>query len=170
MANIIELLEEIKNTRESKVVSCPAEPVVIQGITTGGALSASGDTLGTVTKVAIPKSGVIYSATFYDMDDEGIQTDLEIFKKPIADVVWDAAFAPTDTEMAHFVTELAFFAFDDHGTAQTSELVNIGKAYTAPDGFFYIQAVARGTPNIAANNLPRFQLQILSDDPNYQEG
>jgi hypothetical protein len=146
-----------------RVAVCPPIPVEIPGITAADAFDAN-DCMGTIVKVAVPKSGIIYSATFYDLDDEGLQTDLEIFNKPIAQTASDAAFAPTDVEILTLVTELNFVAFDDHGTSQTSEIMNIGKAYTAPDGIFYIQAVARGVQNIAAANMPRFQLQIISDD------
>ncbi len=170
MSSTLELLEEIKNlVSRPKTVCCPATPFEILGITAGAALSASGDALGLVMKIAVPPSGVIYSATFFDLDDEGSQVDLEIFKRSIADVAWDAPFAPSDTEILNFITELNFFAFDDHGSCQTSEIKNIGKAYTVPNGFLYIQAVTRATPNIAAGNMPRIQLQILSDDPTWQE-
>ncbi len=150
------------------IVSCPKEPVMIPGIVAADAFDAN-DCFGTIVQLLVPKAGVIYSATFYDKDDEGSQIDLEIFKRPIAQVASDAAFAPTDVEILDFVAEIQFFAFDDHGSCQTSEVKNIGKAYTC-DGTFYIQAVARSTPNIAANNMPYFQLQIQSFDPDFQEG
>ncbi len=143
-----------------KVVACPANPMEIPGITAADALDAN-DCMGTLMKVPVPKAGVIYSATFWDMDDEGTEVDLEIFNNAITEIANDAAWAPTDEDLLSFVTELAFAAFDDHGTARTSELTNIGKAYTAPSGFFWIKAVTRSTPTIAAGNMPRFQLQII---------
>lgn len=169
MPSLNELLDEIKNlTSRGKTVSCPAEPGVLVGSDTGVALE-SGDTIGLVTKVAVPKSGILYSATLFDFDDEGTQVDFEIFKRPIADVATDAAFAPTDAEGFGFITELNFTVFDDHGLFQTSELTNIGKGYSAPEGYLYIQAVTRSTPTIAAGVPHRFQLQILSDDPEWIE-
>ena len=168
MESLNELLGEIKKlTSRGRTVACPAEPMTIQGITEGAALSTSGDALGLISKIAVPLSGIIYSATFFDLDDEGTQVDLEIFKRAIADVAWDAAYAPSDAEIRDFVTELNFVAFDDHGACQTSEIFNIGKAYTAPEGYLWIQAVTRATPSIAKGNNPRIQLQILSDDPTW---
>ena len=153
---------------QTKVVSCPKSPMPIPGSETATELD-SGDTLGTVFQLKVPTSGVIYSATLFDFDDEGIQIDLEIFKAGITDQATDAAFAPTDGEGRTFLTELAFSHFDDHGSFRTSELNNIGKAYSAPKGKLWIQAVTRGISNIAAGQAPRVQLQILSDDPDWNE-
>lgn len=160
--------QAIKDKKISKTVSCPSYPAEIPGITAADALDAD-DCLGTIITLNVPKSGVIYSATFWDLDDEGTQVDLEIFKHIITQIASDAAWSPSDEDMLHFITELAFFSFSDHINSQTSELTNIGKAYTAPEGKFYIQAVCRGTPTIAAGNMPRIQLQIIPDDPDWQE-
>ena len=167
------MLEEIvRLIRGGKVgtntVSCPSTPAQIQGIVTGNALDA-GDVFGNIFELEVPKSGVIQSATFYDFDDEGEQVDLEVFIGRITQIASDASWAPSDIDMLKFRTEIQFFTFDDHINSQTSEVKNIGKAYSAPQGKLFIQAVCRGTPNIAAGSLPRFQLQILSDDPNWKE-
>lgn len=151
----------------SRVVSCPATPAMIPGI--GAGAEDAGDCLGTILQVYVPYSGVLYSATLFDLDDEGSQIDLEIFKHSITQIADNAAWAPSDEDMLKFVTELAFVSFDDHINSQTSELTNIGKAYTAPEGKFYIQAVCRGTPTIAAGASPRIQLQIIPDDPYWAE-
>lgn len=152
----------------TRVVSCPMMPIMIPGITTGVAYEA-GDAMGSVFEVEVPVSGIIYSATFWDLDDEGLQTDFEIFRHPIAATTDNAQWAVTDSDILYFITEFAFFSFDDHATSQTSELKNIGKAYSVAGGKFYIQTVARGVQDIAAGQQPRFQLQILSDDPNWVE-
>ena len=150
------------------IVSCPVLPIEIPGITAADALDAN-DCMGTLFTIDVPKRGVIISATFWDMDDEGTQVDFEIFKHSVIDTANDAAFAPTDADLLEFITELAFFAFDDHGTGQTSDIKNIGKAYSAPEGKFYIKAVTRSTPTIAAGNVPRLQLQIQSFDSDFKE-
>lgn len=160
--------EKIPKSRVSKVVSCPLYPVEIPGIVAANALDAN-DAFGTIVTLYVPYSGIIYSATFWDLDDEGTQVDLEIFKHSITQIASDAAWAPTDIDMLSFITELSFAAFDDQINSQTSELTVIGKAYAAPEGKFYIQAVCRGTPTIAAGASPRFQLQIIPDDPEWKE-
>lgn len=169
MLSTNELLDEIKKlTARTKTVSCPAVPVVVTASDTAVALE-SGDTLGLVFSIEVPPSGEIRSATLFDMDDKGIQTDLEIFKAPIVDQATDAAFAPTKVEGLTFLCELSFGSPDDHGLFQTFDITNIGKAYSVPSGKFYIQAVTRGTPTVTAGSPYRVQLQILSDDPTWQE-
>ncbi len=162
-----EILNAIKDQRLGKTVSCPLTPIMIPG-TAASAIEAN-DCLGILFTIDVPVRGVILSATFWDLDYEKTQVDLEIFKHNIAIIANDAAWAPTDADLLHFVTEIAFFTFDDHISGATSEVVNKGKAYTAPEGKFWIQAVGRGTPNIAVGAEPRVQLQILSDDPNWEE-
>jgi len=149
------------------IVSCPDEPVMITGITAADILDAN-DVFGNFTKVKVPKLGIIYSATFWDLDDEGTQVDLELFKHVITQTASDAAWDPSDSNMLSFVTEIPFVSFDDHISSRTAEVNNIGKAYTAPEGFLWVQAVCRGTPTIAAGSSPRFQLQIISYDPTWR--
>ncbi len=167
-ANLENIEQAIREIRTSKIVSCPKAPFTLLGITAATELDA-GDTLGQVFKVPVPKRGVLYSANFYDLDDDNIAVDFEIFTSSIADVAFDAAYAPSVVEMKSFLTKLAFFSLDDHINTRTSELLNIGKAYTAPDGFFYIQGVTKGLSNIAAGAMPMFQMHILSDDPDFIE-
>ena len=163
-----ELINAVRGIRTTTIVSCPIVPAVIVGSDSATALE-SGDTVGLVFKLKVPKSGIICSATLFDFDDEGTQVDLEIFKASIVDVAVDAAYAPTDSEGLVFLTEINFFAFDDHGAFQTSEVRNVGKGYSVPDGLFYCQAVTRSTPTIAAGVPHRVQLQIQSFDPAFKE-
>lgn len=167
MPTTLESIEEaIKAQTIGKIISCPDNPIDIPGIAAADALDA-GDAFGTIFTIKVPKSGIIYSATFWDLDDEGSQVDLEIFKTSFTQIASDAAWTPSDGDMLSFVTELAFVGFDDHINNQTSSLTNIGMAYTAPGGKLYIQAVCRGTPTIAAGSSPRVQLQIISYDPDW---
>jgi len=163
-----ELINAVRGIGTTTIVSCPSAPEILLGSDSATALEA-GDTMGFVTKVRVPKRGIIVSATLWDMDDKDIQTDLEIFKAPIADVAVDAAYSPTDGEMLDFVTEIPFFSFDDHINSRTSEVENIGKAYTAPGGYLFIQGVTRGTPTVTVGSPYRFQLQIQSFDSTFKE-
>lgn len=150
----------------SKFVNCPERPAEIPGITAADAFDAN-DCMGTVYKLHVPFSGVIYSATFFDLDDEGTQVDLMVFNHEITQIASDAAWAPGDDDILKLQTMLSFVTFSDHGGCRTSELTNIGKAYTAPEGYLWIQAVTRSTPTIAVGNMPHFQIQISPDDPNW---
>jgi len=158
----------VRDLKTTNIVSCPVIPVLVPGIVAADALDAN-DCMGTIVQVNVPKRGVIVSATLFDIDDEGTQIDLEIFVHPIAQIANDAAWAPTDADIIHFLTELAFVSFDDHVNNQTSDITAINKAYVAPEGKFYIQAVTRSTPTIAAGASPRFHLQIQSFDPEFVE-
>ncbi len=153
--------------KQRTIYACPEVPIQIPGIGTGSAYQ-TGDCFGTQFAIKVPKQGRLNGAIFFDLDDEGLQTDLEIFSAPIVQVADNSAYAPTDAEILALITELQFFAFDDHGTSQTSEVKNFGKDYVCPSGEFRIQAVARGAQNIAAGNLPKVQLFILSDDPDWE--
>lgn len=154
---------------QTKVVSCPSLPKEIPGI--GAGAEGTLDCLGTLVTVEVPPTGTILSATYFDLDYEKSQVDLELFKHKITQVGDNVAWTLSDEDSLHFVHELSFFAFDDHIASATSEITNIGKAYTAPEGKFWIQAKLAGTAQtIAAGKSPRFQLQILSDDPDWQEG
>lgn len=163
---LTEIRDLLKNT--NKIVSCPVAPYAIPGSDNAVTIE-TGDTIGFVFKLAVPKSGEIRSALLLDRDDEGVQVDLEIFKQTIADAVADAAFAPTDVEGLSHVCELNFVSFDDHGLYQTSQITNIGMAYTAPEGFFHIQAINRGGITLPAGVPHKVQLHILSTDPTFEE-
>ncbi len=168
-ANFETIEAVLKTLGTTTIVSCPLLPTVITGSDAATALE-SGDTLGTVFEIVVPKRGVIISGTLFDFDNKGIQTDLAIFKKRIADVAVDAAYAPTDAEGLHFITLLKFVSPDAQGANfQTFELTNIGKAYSVPNGVFYIQAITRGTPTVTAGSPYKVKLQIQSFDPTFKE-
>jgi len=162
-----ELESQLKKLPIGRIVSCPEQPESIPGIVAADALDAN-DAFGTLMRIKVPKSGIIYSALLLDIDDEGSQVDLEIFKSRPVQVASDAAWDLPASYVTSFVCELNFIAFDDHTSCQTSQLSNIGIAYTAPEGYLWIQAVARGTPNIAAGASPKIQLNIIPDDPDWR--
>ena len=169
----IEITQAIKDAFKSikavtHTVSCPRTPIEIPGIGTDAAYAA-GDCLGTLFEIEVPTSGVIYSASYYGLDDETLQVNFEIFKARIPSGTDNLAWSPADSSILNRLTRLAFFNFEDQINSQTSELLNIGKAYTAPRGKLWFQGVAQGALTIPALNIPRVQLQILSDDPEWQE-
>ena len=167
LQEILESLKAIVTTR-NRIVTCPIEPVEIPGITAANALEI-GDCMGTPFKIQVPKSGIIISSLMLDLDDEGVEINLELFKDDITVIGDDNAWAPTDADLLHFVAEIAFASFDDHINNQTSEVKRIDKAYSIKDGVFTIQAVTRGEPNIAAGSMPKVQLHILSTDYTFVE-
>ncbi|KKN76443.1 hypothetical protein LCGC14_0369520 [marine sediment metagenome] len=160
--------EAVEDIGTTTVVDCPLVPVEIPGSNSSGAYTAN-DAMGTIFEVVVPRRGEIRSAIFFDLDDEGLQTDLEIFKHKPTQIASEAAWALSLADVVKFITELSFVTPDDHNGTQTFQLTNIGMAYTAPEGKLYIQAVTRGTPTIAVGAKPRIQLQIQSFDPDFRE-
>jgi hypothetical protein len=73
--------------------------------------------------------------------------------------------ALNDTDLLLSLGRIQFATanFMDMANGQVAERDAIGKAYTCP-GRLWLQVQARGIHNIAAGNLPRFQLTILSDE------
>ena len=168
VATLGDIEEAVKDLKTTSIVSCPSKPVQLPGIVTGGGHIA-GECLGLITQLSVPKRGIIVSATYYDLDYEGTQVDLEIFNHLITQVADAATWTLSDIDVLYFIKEIQFFAFDLHTASATSEANNIGRAYVAPEGKLYIQAVCRATCDIATGSEPRFQLQIQSFDPSFVE-
>ena len=133
------------------------------GIATGAAY-ADLDALGTHFSFEVPKSGIIQSAIYFDLDDEGLQVDLWLMADAPAVQTDNSAIAFIDHDLIKVVGRLQFIAFGDAANGQFSSLTNIGLAYVRPNKRMYAQCQARGALNIAAGNLPMFRLTILSDE------
>jgi len=167
-ANLEDVQEAIKAIQTTTIVSCPIEPLAVTGVSAN--TFTAGDAFGLLMEIKVPKRGVIVSATFFNRDDENSQFDLEIFRHKPGQVASEAAWTLSAGDNPYFVHELAFVDNDDHTATRTSKLTNIGVAYTAPDGAFWIQMVCRGTPDMASVDVnPMVQLQIQSFDPDFKE-
>ena len=165
-ANLENVVEVIEALGKATIVSCPLEPMAIPGIGAGaeGAL----DAMGTLFTIPVPKRGEIRSATYYDLDFEGTAVNLYLFRHQPTAIADNAAWTLSDGDAPKLVAKLAFAGFDTHSTTcYTSEINSIGKAYTAPEGKFWIQASCVAICTIAV--APKFQIQILSFDKNFQE-
>ena len=164
-ANLESIGELLKALGTTNIVSCPASPLAIPGIGAGaeGAL----DAMGALFDIKVPKKGVLISATYYDLDDEGTQVNFYLFKDKPTAIADNSTWTCSDADVIKQVTKLAFFSFNDQTVSQTSELTNIGKAYTAPEGKLWVQAQCVSICTIAV--APRFQLQIQSFDPDFKE-
>lgn len=139
------------------------ERKTVPGITTGAAY-ANLDAIGTSFWFEVPTSGIIESAAYYDLDDEGLQVDLWLFGLSIANQTDNNALVIPDDELVRVLDVLPFAGpFFDANTGQVCTLNGLGIAYSVPDGRVYAQLQARGALNIAAGNLPVFQLRILAD-------
>jgi len=137
--------------------------VAVPGVGTGAAYTA-GDALGTLFTFDVPRSGIIHTAVYLDMDDEGIETDLVLFTGPFDYTADNAAFTVSDEDMHEFLSTITFATFKNFAVNQVSTAAAIGLAYVAPQRKLWAQVVTRGAPNIAAGNIPLFSLTIISDE------
>ena len=133
--------------------SCITPYLVIPGIGTGVAY-VSGDALGTMFSIPVPKSGVIETAIMLDLDDEGIQTELWLFREAFTATVDNDAFAVSDQDLLKLIAVISITNFANAGNNQVGINNGLSLPYTAPEGCFYCQCVVRGVPNIAADHLP----------------
>lgn len=141
----------------------------IPGIGTGAAYQ-DGDAFGTTITfpgVVNPNtgSGIVMSATYLDLDDEGLQIDLHLFsERPTYTPTDNSAYAPTDTDLRSYIGTVSFYTFSNFGSNQVSFVGNVGCAFTGVAGSdIWGQCVARGAHNIAADNLPMLRIATLAD-------
>ncbi len=168
-ANLEDIVQALVAIGKTTIVNCPVVPVRIPDV--GENTYTTLDTFGKIVKLKVPKRGEIRSAIYYDLDYEGLQTKLHIFNKSITQIAPEDAWAPSDADILNLVTTLDFVApTAGHTNSYTFELTNIGKAYTAPEGFFWIQAQCVGAQDMASAEVyPRFKIQIQSFDPDFKE-
>ena len=155
--HVLGLVRVVGKTVETPLIEIP-------GIG-GGAAYGAGDAFGTKFIIdGVPKSGVIHTAIFLDKDDEGIETDLMLFRDDFTATADNDAFAVVDADMEKFIGSVTWVAFKNLGANQVSTAAALGLVYVAPLGRLFCQCVTRGAPNIAAGSEPKIRLLILSDD------
>lgn len=144
----------------------------VPGIVTGAAY-ADGDAIG-AGAIVFPnclrsgvQSGQLYSATYLDLDDEGLQVDLHLYAAvPTYAPTDNGAYAPSDADLVNsrYIGTVSFATFSNFSSNQVSvgSFNPIGVA-GAPGTNIYGHVVARGALNIAIGNLPLFRLLWLSD-------
>lgn len=145
-------------------------PVMVPGIGTAAAY-ADGDALGTKFQFTnvfrAPKySGVIVSALYYDLDDEGLGVDLHLFKADFTSGTDNSAFAPSDADLLNWVGTISFGTSDffNLGSNQVGQKLALGLGINGASSTLYCQAVARGALNIAdVHNIPRFSIVVFQD-------
>lgn len=126
-------------------------PFVDVGVDT--AIYASGDALGAKTSFPnVPEHGTIRAVTVIDRDKESANLDLVLFNRTIEGTAANAAFDPTDAELATSPGSIlvdTWKAFSDNSMGITPAAFE-GLPYWAPTGSLYFQCVTRGTPTYTA--------------------
>lgn len=137
--------------------------VQISGIGVAAAYAA-GDAFGTMLTFDVPKQGVISAAIMLDLDDEGVETELWLFDRPFATTADNSAFDPSDIDLQKLVAVISITNFANAGSNQVGINNGLDLPYAAPEGKLYCQCVTRGTPNIAAANIPYVTLRIIDHE------
>ena len=156
-------VESIRDTVAIKTRTYFSRKISIPGITAAAAHTAA-DALGVKFIINTPRSGILYSANLWDLDDEGLQIDLALFSADFTAVADDAAWSLSDEDLRKLFYVVKFQTFDDAVNGQMSSVEAINKAVVLPEGQCWAQAIARGASTIAAGSDPVIQLQFLADD------
>ena len=137
------------------------EPFEIPGITAADALDAN-DAFGAIFTFEVPKRGTIVEALFYDLDDEGINKELWIFRaNPLQTLATsDAAFALTDFQLLRAWRVITFSTWKDAANGQLGQTTDTPLWYTAPEGRLWFQFKTTGADNIAAGSMPQLSMLI----------
>lgn len=138
------------------------------GIGTGAAY-ADLDAIGTVMTFpgvfrANVSSGLLQSARYYDLDDEGLAVDLWLFSRRPAAPTDNSALALSDADLRNVVAVVSFASFADAANGRFSQSGGLGLMVHGSGGTdLYGIAQARGALNIAASNLPVFAIDVVPD-------
>lgn len=124
---------------------------------------SSGDALGEKNSFpSVPEKGVIMGIVAQDHAKQEVNFDIVMFLKDIAGTTDNAAFDPTDAELAEClgaVSVSTWFSFNDNSVGTVD---NVGLPYWAPSGNIYFQCVTRGTPTYAAITDVQVSLTIVA--------
>lgn len=155
---------------QGKTVHCPLEPIVVPGIASADALDAL-DVVGQKFTIEVPRSGYILGARFYDLSDQGSGIRLHLFSRDFAIAASDAAWSPADNDVANELFVITFQSnYEDEINSQFATVLDVWP-YSAPEEKFYcaLSTPTGSTPTYTNPGMPRVQLIIASDDPNWEE-
>ena len=156
-ANLESVVASVDALGEIKIFSTGW--IEIPGIGLAAAYTAA-DAFGGKFEISVPSKGVIQTAMMLDLDDEGIETELWLFSGDFTATADNDAFAVTDVDLLKLEVIIGIVNFANAANNQVGINNGLNLAYLAPKGRFWCQCVTRGTPNIAAANIPRVALRI----------
>ncbi len=126
----------------------------------------SGDAFGELIEFEdVPKAGTIQTGIYLDIDDNGVEVDLILFKAPITVVANNTPFGVSDDDVLSIAATITFATFLDLINNQSSIASGLFETYTAPRGKRWGLMVIRGAPTIAANSSPLVGMTILAAAP-----
>lgn len=152
-------------------VGCNTAILAATPTITAGAYSAN-DAVGgmmTLTSAGLggQSSGIINSITIIDLAKQSLGIDIFIFDRSFTPTADNAAFDPSDGDMANCIGVISVSASDYYPWADGSVAckTNVNIPYVIPsDGTtIYAQAVTRGTPTYAATTDLTFKFGVTQD-------
>ena len=119
------------------------------------------DALGSKNSVRVPENGVIQTVVVQDRDSENGDFDIVFFKADIAGTADNAAFAPSDAELATVLGSVTVTGYKAFNTNSIATVANVGLGYWAPTGVLFFQCVTRGTQNFTATSDIQISFAIV---------
>ena len=155
---------EIADFTSSKVVLIGRKnfhvgPLLVPGIAAAAAYAVN-DQMGSVIAFTVPKEGTIVEVRFYDLDDEGLDKELWLFRSSVVLAADNAAFSLTDAGIMEVEAVFLISTWRDAVNAQVGLTANTPASYRAPAGVLYGALKTLGTDNITAGSEPRISLVV----------
>ena len=142
-----------------RVFSTPYMEIPIIGT---GSAYAAGDAFGGKFTIDVPKIGIIETAIMLDLDDEGIETEIWLFRGDFVATTDNNAFAVSDADLLLLEAIIGITNFANANANQVGINNGLDLPYIAPQGKLHCQCVTRGVPNIAASNIPWVALRGIN--------
>lgn len=123
---------------------------------------AAGEALGTQWRVNVPKDAILAHATYYDLSDLNVQTNLVIANSPFGTQIADnAAFNVAIVDQLKIEYEIEFVVFNNHITSRSSYVDHIDRIVRFPSGVCYLQAWSPAAQTPVAAKIPQVQLDFF---------
>ena len=154
--DILKVLQTGVGIKDSLFVS---DRVQVPGIGTGAAYAAA-DAFGVKFSFTVPVKGTIINVIFQDLDDEGLDKELNIFNRDFTETADNAAFAPSDDDLLNCIGVANIDTWYNFANNQIG-MAYPALGYVAPTGLLYAQLLTRGADNIASGAIPKIFLVIV---------
>ena len=135
-----------------------SQRMTIPGIATASAYTVA-DAFGIRFELQVPERGVISTALFIDLDNEGLNKDVLVSAHDFTQTADHDAFAISDADLAEAVGYIEFDNWKAYNANQIS-IATPALYYVAPAGKLFFQFTTRGVDNIAAGSLPIFVVVV----------
>ena len=151
----------VKSEGRTSIVGTVVEiaPITVPGIVAAVAYAAN-DQMGSVFSFPVPIHGSILEARFHDLDDEGLNKELWLFKATPTLAADNAAFSIADADNLQVVAVFLFSTWRHGVNNQVGLTSNTPANYVTAAGRLYGAVKTLGVDNIAAGSEPQLSFVI----------